>query len=380
MNSKLSTGAVYAALVFLLCAWILYRFLEPMLAAAVIAIASWPLYERFTARLPRGVTRGAAALMFTCAVTAFLLGPLVFAFLALLSEAQALLRDTAVSLENGVPAPSWLEDLPLGGPGLAAYWDGVLARPGALSLWAQRADPAALLPWVQSLGQFTLRHLLIVLFTILLLFLLYRDGKSLLVKLRRLLYLQLGEQVDGYLKLGARAVRASVNSLLLLGVFDAIAAWIAYTVAGVPHAAVWGAITGALALVPFLGYAAVVAVTLQFAMAGAGAAALLAFGLGCAVLFCGDKIVRPVLARHGTHLPFAWILMSCLGGFEVLGPVGLVIGPVALTLMREMWAERIRRVAPDASLPDASAPAMATEASHKPNAPHRSALTAERSS
>jgi hypothetical protein len=31
--------------------------------------------------------------------------------------------------------------------------------------------------------------------------------------------------------------------------------------------------------------------------------------------------------------------MGCLGGFEVLGLVGLVIGPVALTLAREMLTE-----------------------------------------
>jgi predicted PurR-regulated permease PerM len=97
-----------------------------------------------------------------------------------------------------------------------------------------------------------------------------------------------------------------------------------------------------LALVPFLGYAAVAAVTLSVALTGAGTSALLALALGCAVLFVGDKVVRPVVARHGTQLPFAWVLMGCLGGFEVLGLVGLVIGPVALTLTRELWAQRIR--------------------------------------
>jgi predicted PurR-regulated permease PerM len=41
-------------------------------------------------------------------------------------------------------------------------------------------------------------------------------------------------------------------------------------------------------------------------------------------------------------LHFVWILMSCLGGFEVLGLVGLVIGPVALSLTRELWEQRVR--------------------------------------
>ena len=56
--------------------------------------------------------------------------------------------------------------------------------------------------------------------------------------------------------------------------------------------------------------------TLKLAMTGAAAPALLSFSAGCR-LFCGDKIVRPRIAREGTGLAFVWVLMGCLGGFEV---------------------------------------------------------------
>ena len=52
-------------------------------------------------------------------------------------------------------------------------------HPGALALWTQRIDPGALLARAQSLGQFMARHLLIILFTILVLFFLYQEGESL---------------------------------------------------------------------------------------------------------------------------------------------------------------------------------------------------------
>ena len=44
-----------------------------------------------------------------------------------------------------------------------------------------------------------------------------------------------------------------------------------------------------------------------------------------------------MVARDGIRLRFVWILMGCLGGFEVLGLIGLVLGPVVLTLARELW-------------------------------------------
>ena len=133
--------------------------------------------------------------------------------------------------------------------------------------------------------------------------------------------------------------------MLLVGLFDGLAVGAAYAIAGVPHAAIWAAITGALAIVPFLGYVAVVALTLQLAMKGAAASAVLSLAMGCAVLLCGDKIVRPAIAGNGVRLGFVWVLMGCLGGFEALGLVGLVVGPVALSLTRELWEQRVRDVA-----------------------------------
>ena len=110
------------------------------------------------------------------------------------------------------------------------------------------------------------RHAFIILFTILLLFFLYQEGESLAEGFRRVLRRRIGEHADDYVDLATRAVRASVNSMLVVALFDGFASGVAYAIAGVPHAAVWAAVTGLLALVPFLGYVAVGALTLQLAM------------------------------------------------------------------------------------------------------------------
>jgi predicted PurR-regulated permease PerM len=189
------------------------------------------------------------------------------------------------------------------------------------------------------------RHVFIIGFTILILFFLYQKGESLAEDFRRVLRHSIGERAEDHVDLATRALRASVNSMLIVGLFDGCATGLVYAIAGVTRAALWGAITGLLALVPFLGYVAVTALALQLAMTGAATPAIASFGLGCVVLFCGDKIVRPLVAGEGTHLRFVWFLMACLGGFEVLGLVGLVIGPVVLTLARELWEQRVRDLA-----------------------------------
>jgi predicted PurR-regulated permease PerM len=352
-RAKLTATWLYGAVIVALSAWILHSFLEALLAACVTAIASWPLYRRFAACLPSRLRRSAVSLIFTCVITVFVLAPLVFAFGALLTEANEILLDLAAADKQGLAVPEWLQNVPLVGSWAVARWESDLAHPGAVSLWAQRTDPTALLGWAQSFGHFMARHVFIIIFTILVLFFLYEEGESLADGFRRALRQWIGARADGHIDLATRAVRASVNGMLLVGLFDGIATATAYAIVGVPRAAVWGAITGALALVPFLGYVAVIALALKLAMTATATPALVVFSFGCAVLFCGDKILRPVVAGGGTRLPFVWVLMGCLGGFEVLGLVGLVIGPVVLTLAREMWEQRVR----DLGRADATDPA-----------------------
>ena len=183
-------------------------------------------------------------------------------------------------------------------------------------------------------------------FTILLLFFLYQDGESLAEGLRRVLRRRIGEHADGYVDLATRAVRASVNSMLVVALFDGFASGRLCDRRRAARRRVGRDYRFAL-LVPFLGYLAVGALTLQLAMTGTDTPLVLALGLGCCVLFVGDKVVRPLVARDGVRLRFVWVLMGCLGGFEALGLVGLVIGPVVLTLARELWEQRVRGLAVD---------------------------------
>lgn len=335
-------AAFYGVPIIALAGWVLHGFVEALLAACVIAVATWPLYRRFAARMPRRIGRSMSAVLFTLLMVVLVLAPLMFAVASLLIEVHATLLAIAAVDEKGIAPPPWLAHMPLVGPWLEAGWGKSLAHPGALSLWVERADPAALLMWGQSLGQFAVRHLFIVLFSILVLFFLYQEGESLAHELNCALRRCVGERAERYLNIASDSVRAAVNSMLLVGVFDGCVVWGAYCLVGVPHALTWGAITGALALVPFLGYVAVAALALQLAMAGAGTLAGVAFALGSVILFLGDKLVRPALARNGTRLPYVWILIGCLGGFEVLGLVGLVVGPVLLALTRELWQQWLR--------------------------------------
>jgi len=348
MDLKLNPGRLYGAAIVALSIWFLHGFLHGLLAASVAAIASWPVYQGFAARVRKHMGRSMTAFVFTALITVFVLAPMAFALWALISESHALLGEIAAADQRGLVFPPWLQGMPVLG---RLQVD--LASPGALRGWAERVNATAFLGLAQSLGQFAVKHLLILVFTILLLFFLYDQGESLACDFKRWLRQGIGERTERHVDIVTRAVRACVNSMMALGLFDGFAIGLAYALAGVPRAAVWGAIIGSIAIVPFLGYAVVAALALRTAIEGQAGLAVAALALGWAVLLAGDKVVRPLVTRGGIHLPFVWVLMACLGGFEALGLVGLVIGPVVLALARELWDQRVRELqrAPAATAP-----------------------------
>ena len=331
---------LWAALVVVLSAWILRSFFEPLVWASVIAVATWPIYRRFAQRLPGRVASNVTPLLFTVLVSLFVLGPMVFAFGALVSEAHRWIDQIVIADKTGLASPAWLETLPLVGAKLAERWQAQLGTPGGMSVWLQRADTSAALGWAQSLGQFMAHHLFIVVFTILLLFFLYRGGDALAVRVNHLLHDSLGslgDRRESYVELAIRAVRATVNSMVVVALFDGVLTGITYALAGVQRAEVWGAVTGLFAMIPFLGYAAVAGVALALAVEGAVMAALAVCALGFFVVFAGDKIVRPMLVGGAVRLGFVWVLMGSLGGLELLGLLGLFVGPVVLALGGALW-------------------------------------------
>ena len=344
MNSRITPGRVYGAVIVIATAWVLHGFVSSLLAATIAAIASWPLYERFSASLPASWRGTAGAALFTALITVFALAPMSFAAWALVSEVRSSLHELAAADVHAVP--TWLRDLPLLGPWATAHWHSHLAHPEALLSATQAADSNTYMGWAQSLGRFAGRHALILLFSILLLFFAYGQGEAVARDFRRVLRHAIGERAERYTGVIVQATRASVASMVLVGLFDGVAAGVVLALAGAPHPAIWGGMVGAFAAIPFLGYAAIGALALRLAIQGQAALSFVCLALGCMVLLVGDKVVRPMVAREGMRLSFVWVLMGCIGGFEVLGLVGLVVGPVVLALARELWDQRVRTASP----------------------------------
>jgi len=173
------------------------------------------------------------------------------------------------------------------------------------------------------------------------LFFLLRDADGLTERLRvasRRAIGPAGERVGLQM---IRQVQGTVNGLVLVGLAEGLILGVAYWIAGVPHAALFGLMTGLLAMVPFGATIAVGVSALALLAAGKAVAAVVIAAVGLLVTFVADHFVRPVLIGGATRLPFVWVLFGILGGVETFGLVGLFVGPAVLAALILLWREYV---------------------------------------
>ncbi len=323
--ARLNPQRICAITVLGLAAWLLRSFLVPFVWAIIICVASWPLYRRAARLLPEKLRGKWAPALFTVLITCMVLGPLVFAFVVVTQEAQAWAAQMLAAAHSGLLAPAWLKDIPLIGAPLAD------ALNSAASVWANR-DAGSYLRSVQSVGQFLAHHAYVVIITVVAMYSLFRHGESLTALLSRGLQHLLGEAGDLYVGIATAALRATTESMVLVGLLDGMVLWGAYAAVHVPAAAAWGAVSGIAATLPFIGYIAVALVCIELLARDAGSSALLIAILGSGTLFINDKFIRPVLISGRARLNFLEALMGTIGGLQAFGLQGLFIGPVVLAL------------------------------------------------
>lgn len=315
--------------------WLMHGFIPALLWAVVIAVATWPLRMRLAQKIKAG-NIGVAAIM-TAAVAMLLFFPIIYALFHAASDFGALTRWVVTVQKTGMGPPEWLHSIPAVGDQAEKWWLANLSDPASLSVFLGSADSVWIKGVAQDMGRQAAHRLITLIFTVVTLFFLYEGGDDLSTKTLTLLEKLTGETGRRYGLQAATAIRATVNGVVLVGLAEGLLIGISYGVAGAPHAAILGLLTGALAMIPFAAPLIFTGVSLVLIAQGSMAAAVGVFVFGMLVLAIGDHVVRPKIIGGSVELPFLWVLFGILGGVEVFGLIGLFVGPALMALVVMMW-------------------------------------------
>lgn len=133
-------------------------------------------------------------------------------------------------------------------------------------------------------------------------------------------------------------VRATIKGSGLVALAQGALGAITFTIVGVPAALLWGLLMAIAALLPAIGPAIVWAPVAVYLLAtGAIWQGAVVIGSGVLVIGLADNVLRPILVGRDTGIPDWLVLVTTLGGIELVGLSGIVLGPLAGALFMTGW-------------------------------------------
>lgn len=327
----LATGATLAFL------WLIAPFAGAILWAVIAAVVFAPVQAAMLRAMP--AHRTGAALATLAVIVAAVIVPTILLASALIDEASGVYA----GLINGTIQPGrWFTETSMHLPRWARHWlAGVgLGDPAGV----QRRVAAWLAASFQTLaGQaFTMGQSAFGLFVALgvmlyLTFFLLRDGVQIAARVVAAIPLP-PAQVQALVAKFVAVIRATIKGSLVVAILQGTIGGLTFWALGLHGALLWGVAMGVFSLFPAVGTGLIwVPVALYLLATGA-------FWQGAALALCGvfvistvDNIVRPILVGRDARMPDYVVLIATLGGFELLGFNGFVVGPVIAALFMAIW-------------------------------------------
>lgn len=304
-----------------LIAFILRPYLGALVLGGVFAVIFRPVYHRLMRFV--GGRPGIAALVTTALVLILVFAPLILFGIQIFREARDVyshLTADGTALPGNVT--SIIEDT------IQPFFPTFSFE---LEIYTRQA-----LSWlIQHLGSIfsSAAQLLLILFlSLLTLYYFLRDGH----RLRRSL-IYYSPLLDQYDKEIFGRLHAAVNSIikgsLVIAILQGIITSIGFAIFGVPHAALWGSVTVVAALVPNVGTALVLVPAVLFLFLSQHPVAAIGLSIwGATAVGLLDNLLGPKLIGSSMRIHPLLILLSVLGSIQLFGAIGLVLGPLIVSL------------------------------------------------
>ncbi|MBS1168203.1 MAG: family transporter [Proteobacteria bacterium] len=315
-------------------------FVVPVLAALVIGFATWPLFRDLT-RLCGGNTKLSASIALIC-ILLFLIVPMLVAVSFAFDEFKVWFNWLQEANRSGAAVPPWIATLPMAGEWLAQQWSLHVGPPGAIGELVQMTSGANIgniYRAVMTAGGEAFRLVLMLLFMMIALFFVYKDGSALVAQIDLVGERILPTRWARISRIVPATISSTVTGMTLIAIGEGIVLGVAYWIAGVPSPAIFGVITGIMALVPGGAPLSFTLLSIYLVASGHMAAGVSLFAWGTIELFVVDKTLRPRLVGGPIKLPFLPTFFGLIGGVKTMGFLGLFIGPVLMALLVAIWRE-----------------------------------------
>jgi len=322
------SGSQFFIGVLILTALLVALIFLPELNVIVLGVSLGVLFQPWYATLRKwfGGMDGAAAALIVLIAIALILIPLTFFGFQIFLEAQGLYGQLASG--SGIPLINWFR------AEITQFFPSLNIN---FSLYIQQILGIV----IGNLGPIFSGVLGVFGTFFLSFFALYyflKDGPALRMAAERWSPLPEKHTTEILEKLHAMA-SSVIRGSLLVSVLYGVLVGLGFFIVGLPSAILWGAVTVVAAFIPVFGvFLVVVPGIISLAIGGH---VLAAIGLTVWILIIAlfvENMLRPWLIGRKAKIHPMLMLFAVLGGLSFFGPIGLLLGPLALSLLLTLLA------------------------------------------
>jgi predicted PurR-regulated permease PerM len=301
---------------------IFYPFLTMVILSAAFAVVLSPLYNWVKKRLTRGIPWIASIItvilfLLCLCVPLFFIGTVVF------NQTQELYQNFAQSNASNTSIQS-----------IDTYINNILPNGFTFDTHAKIND---LITFISNniTGFFTSTFNTLIMFILMVLSMFYilKDGSHWRKTLVHIIPLS-KHNIEEILSKLSLAINRILKGSFFIAIVQGLLTGIGFTIFGIPNPALWGVVAGMASFVPTIGTSLVSVPAMIFLLATGKepqAVGLLVWSMVLVGMI--DNLLTPYVISKNTEIPSLFILFSILGGISLMGPVGLLIGPLVLSLL-----------------------------------------------
>jgi len=334
--------------------YLLYTILSPFLSsiiwAILLAMIFYPLFKKLQRLLKK--KEFLSALIMTLLVLIIIVLPFTLLMISLASEVVDVYHRVEEMIKTG-QLQAYLERM----KGLPILkW--ILAKLGQYIDLSQTDPLPLLLKNLKQISTFIFNQSTTLLkgfstfiagffFTLLSLYYLFKDGSRFFEGLKEIIPLPSKER-DLLIQRFKDMTYATLYGGILIALIQGLLGGLSFWILGLPSPIFWGTAMALLSFIPIGGTALIWApAALLLLIGGAILKGFILLGVGVFVISTVDNLLRPFFISARTNIHPLILFFAVLGGIHAFGLIGLVAGPLIVTLFLTLIEIYIQGTKPD---------------------------------
>ena len=339
-NEEQYNKAIYTALrigfITLLLVWsfeIIKPFILPVLWGIIIAVAIYPIHNKFTKLL--GNRKKLSASLITLLSLSLLVIPSVMFIDSTVNTVQNISEQMQSGTSIISPPPENVAEWRIIGEPIYDIW--LLAAnnmEGLIRKFAPQLKQFA--PTILSMASGLATTVLLLFISIIIGGALLTQDKMAEKSANSIFTTLLGKQGENFVQLSIATIRSVVQGVLGVALIQAFLAGIGFWAIDMPAAGLW-TILILIAAIMQLPALLILGPLIIYAFSFAETTPAILFTVWAVIVGLSDNLLKPLLLGRGVDVPMLAILLGAIGGMMMSGIIGLFVGAVVLSISYKVF-------------------------------------------